>query len=54
MIQPVVNSSGDVVGTLDIEADRVTAFTSYDESYMRACATVLQWLWLPERTSSQA
>jgi GAF domain-containing protein len=48
MIQPIVDSSGAVIGTIDVETDRVNAFTSYDEVWLTACAISLQWLWAPE------
>ena len=45
MIQPVLASSGAVVGTLDVESDRVNAFSSRDEELVAACAQHLGWLW---------
>jgi L-methionine (R)-S-oxide reductase len=45
MIQPIIGSSGAVVGTIDVEADRVNAFTAQDEVRLAACAEALQWLW---------
>jgi GAF domain-containing protein len=47
MIQPVVAESGDVVGTIDVESDRVNAFTRRDEELLAACAANLAWLWQP-------
>jgi L-methionine (R)-S-oxide reductase len=46
MIQPVTSPSGDtVVGTIDVESDRVNAFSAFDEQLLAACARDLQWLW---------
>jgi hypothetical protein len=45
-IEPVVNSSGEVIGTIDVEADHVNAFTPKDEVRLAACAKALQWLWV--------
>ena len=45
MIQPVFGSTGAVVGTIDVEADRVNAFTARDEDLLRGCAEALRWLW---------
>ena len=38
MIQPVVNQRGVVVGTIDVESDRVNAFSSRDEELLGVCA----------------
>ena len=45
MIQPIVHPSGLVVGTIDIESERVNAFTGHDEALLGACAQALLWLW---------
>jgi GAF domain-containing protein len=45
MIQPVISPSGKVVGTIDVESDRVNAFSAFDEQLLTACARDLQWLW---------
>ena len=45
MIQPIVDESGVVVGTIDVESDRVDAFTQRDEELLAACAANLVWLW---------
>ena len=45
MIQPVLDESGAVLGTIDVESDRVDAFTSRDEELLSACAKSLAWLW---------
>jgi L-methionine (R)-S-oxide reductase len=47
MIQPVVGSSGNVVGTIDVESDRVNAFAARDDELLAACAASLRWLWEP-------
>jgi len=38
MIQPVFDESGVVVGTIDVESDRVNAFSGRDEDLLAACA----------------
>ena len=45
MIQPVVDQRGVVVGTIDVESDRVNAFNSRDELLLGVCAKNLLWLW---------
>jgi putative methionine-R-sulfoxide reductase with GAF domain len=45
MIQPVLDQSGAVVGTIDVESDRVNAFSSRDEELLALCAENLLWLW---------
>jgi putative methionine-R-sulfoxide reductase with GAF domain len=45
MIQAVVDQGGSVVGTIDVESDRVNAFTDRDEALLAACAENLSWLW---------
>ena len=40
MIQPVIDPSGVVVGTIDVESDRVNAFSSRDEELLAACAGI--------------
>jgi len=45
MIQPVVDRRGVVVGTIDVESDRVNAFSSRDEELLGVCAKNLLWLW---------
>jgi L-methionine (R)-S-oxide reductase len=47
MIQPVVGRSGSVVGTIDVESDRVNAFAARDDELLVACASSLLWLWEP-------
>jgi L-methionine (R)-S-oxide reductase len=46
MIQPVVNASGTVIGTIDVESDHVDAFTDRDAELLARCAETLSWLWL--------
>jgi putative methionine-R-sulfoxide reductase with GAF domain len=50
MIQPVFGQSGVVVGTIDVESDRVNAFSSRDEEMLTVCAKNLSWLWRAERS----
>jgi GAF domain-containing protein len=45
MIQPVVDKHGAVLGTIDVESDRVNAFTARDEELLGRCAETLSWLW---------
>jgi L-methionine (R)-S-oxide reductase len=45
MIQPAFNDTGVVVGTIDVESDRVNAFGSRDEELLAACAKNIFWLW---------
>lgn len=45
MIQPILSESGVVVGTIDVESDRVNAFSGRDEEFLTACAQNLFWLW---------
>jgi L-methionine (R)-S-oxide reductase len=45
MIQPVLDESGVVVGTIDVESDRVNAFSDRDGELLAACAKSLFWLW---------
>jgi GAF domain-containing protein len=45
MIQPVFDEAGVVVGTIDVESDRVNAFSARDEELLAVCATSLFWLW---------
>jgi L-methionine (R)-S-oxide reductase len=45
MIQPILSESGVVVGTIDVESDRVNAFSGRDEELLAACAQNLSWLW---------
>lgn len=45
MIQPVFDHSGAVIGTIDVESDRVNAFSSRDEELLSLCAEHLSWLW---------
>jgi L-methionine (R)-S-oxide reductase len=45
MIQPIVAESGRVVGTIDVESDRVNAFSERDQALLAQCARDLRWLW---------
>jgi len=45
MIQPVLDQSGAVVGTIDVESDRADAFSGRDEVLLAECAKSLLWLW---------
>lgn len=43
-IYPVV-VDGRVVGTIDVESDRVNAFGPEDEEFLKTCASILSVLW---------
>jgi GAF domain-containing protein len=45
LIEPVLDESGNVIGTIDVESDRVNAFSRRDEELLSACAARLSWLW---------
>jgi GAF domain-containing protein len=47
LIEPVLDEFGKVVGTIDVESDRVNAFSARDEELLSACASRLKWLWSP-------
>jgi putative methionine-R-sulfoxide reductase with GAF domain len=51
MIQPVFSAAGRVIGTVDVESDRVNAFSSRDEALLAACAAALRSLWDQEALS---
>lgn len=44
-IIPVVTTHGRVVGTIDVESDRLNAFSAEDEVFLRDCAVALAPLW---------
>lgn len=46
-----VTLHGAIVGTIDVESDRVGAFTNEDEDFLRGAAAVIQPLWAPTRCS---
>jgi putative methionine-R-sulfoxide reductase with GAF domain len=45
-IFPVIGDSGLVIGTIDVECDRINAFLPEDEDFLRACSIALRPLWL--------
>jgi len=45
MVVPVWSVDGRVVGTIDVESDRLSAFTEEDRKFLEACATVILPLW---------
>jgi uncharacterized protein (DUF952 family)/putative methionine-R-sulfoxide reductase with GAF domain len=47
MIQPILDASGAVVGTIDVESERANAFTERDSELLATCAENLAWLWTP-------
>lgn len=44
-IFPIRDPAGVIVGTLDVESDRVNAFSSEDQDYLAQCAELLRALW---------
>ncbi len=40
-----VRSGGSIVGTIDVESERVNAFTADDEDFLVKCAVALERLW---------
>ena len=44
-IFPIRGSAGAIVGTLDVESERVNAFTAEDEAFLGECAVALAPLW---------
>ena len=45
-IFPVVSETGEVIGTIDVESDRVHAFSPADEAFLCACAAAISGLWV--------
>ena len=45
MIVPLRTVDGRVIGTIDVESDRVGAFTEADRRFLEACAMVILPLW---------
>jgi L-methionine (R)-S-oxide reductase len=52
MIYPVIALSGRVLGTIDVESDRINAFSAHDEELLAACAESMSWLWPSGSTSA--
>jgi glc operon protein GlcG len=44
-IFPVLSTEGKVVGTIDVESERVNAFGAEDVAFLTACASLLAPLW---------
>jgi putative methionine-R-sulfoxide reductase with GAF domain len=44
MIQPILSSNGTVTATIDVESEKVNAFSARDELLLAACAEALRWL----------
>jgi GAF domain-containing protein len=40
-----IRAGGTIVGTVDVESDRVDAFTADDERFLKECAVALASLW---------
>jgi L-methionine (R)-S-oxide reductase len=47
-IFPIFSSDGVVVGTIDVESERVNAFGPEDEAFLKQCALLLRPLWKAE------
>lgn len=45
MIQPILDQAGVVVGSIDVESDRVNAFSDRDGERLADSARNLLWLW---------
>jgi len=43
----IISPGKNVIGTIDVESDRMNAFTADDEKFLNCCAEVLTPLWLP-------
>ena len=48
-IVPVLTDDRQVVGTIDVESDRLNAFSPEDEMFLRRCALALAPLWHPSQ-----
>ena len=48
-IVPVLTDDRQVVGTIDVESDRLNAFSPEDEIFLRRCALALAPLWHPSQ-----
>jgi L-methionine (R)-S-oxide reductase len=42
-----VSENGRIVGTIDVETDRVNAFGAEDEAFLLRCARILAPIWVP-------
>jgi L-methionine (R)-S-oxide reductase len=45
MIYPILRATTEVIGTIDVESDKMNAFSTADDSLLAACADALRWLW---------
>jgi GAF domain-containing protein len=45
-----VCENGRIVGTIDVESDRVTAFSADDEAFLGRCAQILIPIWIQAET----
>lgn len=45
MIYPILRSAT-VTGTIDVESEKLNAFSGEDEALLAACADALRWLWV--------
>jgi putative methionine-R-sulfoxide reductase with GAF domain len=46
MIVPVLSTDGRVIGTVDVESEKVDAFTSRDQQMIEQCAEAAKLLWM--------
>jgi putative methionine-R-sulfoxide reductase with GAF domain len=53
-IYPVVGVGGTVVGTIDVESDRIGAFGPDDEALLAEAARVLRPFWIHQPTEGSA
>jgi L-methionine (R)-S-oxide reductase len=51
-IFPVISDEGRVVGTIDVESDRVNAFGTEEEVFLTMCSTLLAPLWNAEQLAA--
>lgn len=50
-IFPVRAPNGTIVGTIDVESDRVHSFAREDEHFLSLCADALAELWAPDEAA---
>jgi putative methionine-R-sulfoxide reductase with GAF domain len=53
-IFPVLGDAGFVIGTIDVECDRLNAFSPEDELFLRSCSVALRPLWRGVRSALSA
>jgi len=45
-----ISEDGRIVGTIDVESDRINAFGAEDEAFLGGCAQMLTPIWIPAET----